>query len=62
VLAAPLDPRKENKGKNNVIATYLTSNMRGLAPGRICGRAIVLAEDGRDVTYDEVFEAMYNFG
>lgn len=55
VFAAPLDFRKEHRGKNNVVATYLTSGISGLAPGTICGRALVSsADEQQDVTYQEV--------
>jgi hypothetical protein len=56
VWAAPLDRAKEHRGKNNVIATYLTAELDGLALGTICGRALIAAADGvdMDVTFEKV--------
>lgn len=54
VWAAPLDPAKEHRGKNNVVATYLSAEMDGLARGTICGRALIACADGKDMTHSKV--------
>ncbi|KAJ3088953.1 hypothetical protein HK102_007540 [Quaeritorhiza haematococci] len=48
-FAEPYDSKKEHKGKNNVVATYMTCRtLSGLAPHTITGRAVFVRVDPKN--------------